>query len=381
MRILHIIPGLQVGGAEIFLESLIGAWPRSDDQHIVVCFHGGIIAARLRSKNILVHELMHKKPASLVDAVRVFWRFSQCLNEIKPEIVVSALWSANICARILCWAKRIPLISVWHNNAQFLGFFKRYLDGITASLFPGRIVAVAQSVLDSYVSLPILGRFLKKRSIVVETGVDVTALLDGKHRFGLRQKFNMHPDRFVFGAVGRLIPVKAFSNLILAFHAFLKNQFFLEEDAENIPLLCIVGDGPEFDSLQGLVDQLKLANFVTLCGQQDDVAALYHGFSAYVSASMSEGLSVALLEALAVGLPFVVTEAGQPSGLFRLDVDGVVVDSHEVVDLALGLIKMYTEYDKYSHHSASRTLMVRKFYSIAGAAEKYATLIDQVSQI
>ncbi len=174
---------------------------------------------------------------------------------------------------------------------------------------------------------------------------------------------------------------KAFSNLILAFQAFLQGEISTCEDMMASPMLCIVGDGPEFDALQGLIDRLDLSSSVVLCGQQDDVASLYHGFSAYVSSSMSEGLSVALLEALAVGLPFVVTRAAEPSGLFRADVDGIVVDSHEVVDLALGLVKMYDEYDKYAKHAESRTLLVRRFYSITRTAELYVSLLENISEI
>ena len=378
MKILHIIPGLQIGGAEIFLESLIAAWPRNGDQHVVVAFCGGVVAARLRLNNIVVHELLHHKPSSVIDFCRVFLRLSSYLIKNKPDVALSALWSANIFSRILCWFHKIPLVSIWHNNAQFLSVFARFLDVFTAVLFPGHIVAVAHSVKDSYVQIPLLGHLLGKRTTVVENGVDVEALLEAKKRHVLRQKFHLTGKRFVFGAVGRLIPVKAFSTLIYAFHAFLRDQLFLEDDMVEAPMLCIVGDGPEFDSLHGVVDQLKLTRFVTFCGQQEDVASLYHGFSAYVSASTSEGLSVAFLEALAVGLPFVVTQVCEPGALFSSGADGIVVESHEAVDLALGLIKMYSEYDEYARRSDSRTHFTRKFYSIARTAEKYVSLLTHL---
>lgn len=376
MRILHVIPGLGIGGAEVFLESLISAWPRNNDEHIVVSFRGGEIAQRLRAKNIVVHELFPEKTITLFAGIAVFQKLSQIMRDVRPDVVVSSLWSANVFSRLLCWSKRLPIISVWHNNAQFLGLFKRYIDVLTAVVFPGRMVAVSASVLESYRGVPLLGRFLKKRSTVVENGVNVAALLDGKLRQGLRHKFNVTPKRFVFGAVGRLIPVKAFSNLILAFHVFLQNQSLLDASAGDVPLLCIVGEGPERQGLQALIDRLKLSAHVMLCGQQDDMAPILHDFSAYVSSSKSEGLSVALLEALAVGLPFVVTPAGETGGFFRPDVDGIVVESHEVMDLAFGLIRMYAEYDKYACNAQSRTHLVSKFFSIARTAERYATLIE-----
>jgi glycosyltransferase involved in cell wall biosynthesis len=379
MKILHIIPGLQIGGAEVFLENLINAWPRNNDVHTIVCFHGGVIAERLRSKGVEIIELSSSKTSNPITFIRNFFRLSKAIDAVCPDVVFSSLWSANIFARFLCWIKRIPLISVWHNNAQFLGCFRRYLDGFTAIVFPGKVIAVAHSVLDSYIQLPFLGKRLKNKVVVVENGVNVSALLDGKLRHDLRHKFKLSAGRFVFGAVGRLIPVKAFANLIEAFNVFLQTQFSLNDvQVGDLPMLCIVGDGPEAESLKALVERLKLSAHVVLCGQQDDVAPLYHGFSAYVSSSITEGLSVALLEALAVGLPFVITRAGDPNGLFSPDVDGIVVDSHEVVDLAFGLIKMYSEYDKYARNAESRTVLVRKFYSIARTAEQYATLVDKV---
>ncbi|MBM3894410.1 glycosyltransferase [Candidatus Dependentiae bacterium] len=369
MKILHVISNLGVGGAEVFLENLISAWPHSIDEHVIISFHGGEVAQRISAKGYAVQVLLTDDKKSFFDYLAAVNVLIKCINDHSPRVVISALWLANIIVRVVCFFKKIPSVSILHNNADFLGFFKKIADVFSLILFGERAVAVSSSVKKSYEKTFFWGRFLKNKIVVIQNGVSVERLLAAVNMRHVQKN-----KQFVFGAVGRLIPSKGFKNLILAFDLFLKKQFPLPEDKELRPILCIVGDGPERGALKELIADLSLEAQVLLCGHQSNVEKMYHGFSSYISSSVSEGQSLALLEAMTVGLPVVVTHACAGE-LFNEDLDGVVLSSNEVVELALGMIKMYAQYHLYADHAKKRSIFMRAFYSIVRTAQEYSELV------
>jgi len=374
MKILHVISNLGIGGAEIFLKNLIASWPSKSDQHYVISFHNGEVADALRQSGISVEILLTSGSTSIFFFGAAFWQLSKKIDEIEPDVVVSSLWAANIICRMLCFSKKIPSFSILHNNTSFLGFFKKYLDVATLFAFQGTAVAVSHSVKKSYQELFIFGGSLKKKIKVIQNGVDVDRLVAGLEQNSLRHHFGLHRRVFVFGAVGRLIPSKGFKNLILAFNRFLQENFEDIQDDELKPMLCIVGDGPEREFLKKMVEDLVLKKHVIFCGNQSKVEQLYYGFSSYISSSVNEGQSLALLEAMAIGLPVIVTSASEGE-LFTCDLDGIVLESGEIAEIAFGMLKMYTEYQLFAPHAKKRSLAIRACYSIARTAEEYASFI------
>lgn len=373
MKIVHVISGLEIGGAEVFLEQLISFWPNKNDEHVVIAFKGGVIADHLRAKHILVYEVGSKKSWPHVFMAQCAWRTWRLLKELKPDVVLSSLWSANILARTFCFALDIPLISVLHNNASFLNPVKRFLDVFTALCFPHIRVAVACGVAQSYEYYPLFGDFTLSPTFVIENGVDVDGLCA---RVALYK-----PERsnaFVFGVVGRLIPEKRILFLVLAFNRAIQELRSHGVWEADLPRLCVVGDGPDFHAVMERVVFLKLQDLVMLPGVQKNMASWYACFSAYVSVSQSEGLSLALLEALAVGLPVIVSAQSGASHFIPSAEDGIAVDGTDEAVFAAAFIKMFTNQEKYAARAEQRTEFIREKYSIVHTAQQYSRLIESV---
>jgi glycosyltransferase involved in cell wall biosynthesis len=104
----------------------------------------------------------------------------------------------------------------------------------------------------------------------------------------------------VIGSVGRLAHIKGYDRLITAFAA-LNNL---------TTSLLLVGDGPERGALERQAQQLGVADRVTFTGYQANPAPYLTRMDLFVLPSRSEGMSVALLEAMAAGIPVAVTKAG-----------------------------------------------------------------------
>jgi len=229
-------------------------------------------------------------------------------------------------------------------------------------------VAVTESVADAMTESYGIAR---EKITVVSNGVDVgrfaetgTGLAREKSAIGNpKSKIGIRNDSFVIGSVGRLAEVKGCDRLIRAF-AMLKsakckvqgekcgNEINTQRSRENAlhltpappqasthiltrvaakplgedgypqlvtpescseadtPILLLVGDGPERSALAELAEREGVSDKVIFAGYQDDVAPFYAAMDLFVVPSRSEGLSVALLEAMAAGVPVAVTDVG-----------------------------------------------------------------------
>ena len=119
------------------------------------------------------------------------------------------------------------------------------------------------------------------------------------------------PDTRIIGTVGRLNPVKDQATLLRAF-ARLRGDF---ADVS----LVLVGDGASRGSLESQAAALGIGDAVRFLGDRSDVRELLQGFDVFALSSLSEGYSMALLEACASGLPIVATDG---EAIARCVVDG-----------------------------------------------------------
>jgi glycosyltransferase involved in cell wall biosynthesis len=141
-------------------------------------------------------------------------------------------------------------------------------------------------------------------------------------------------------SVGRLSHEKGHDVLLRAFA-------LLAADGAQVRL-TLVGDGPERATLETLARELGIASSVDFVGVLLDeaLAAEMHAADVFVLPSRSEGFGVALIEALATGLPAVATRSGGPQDIMQ-DGDGVLVEPDDVVGLAAGLSEAMARLDAF----------------------------------
>lgn len=150
-----------------------------------------------------------------------------------------------------------------------------------------------------------------ERMQVIWNGIDPGAAPEPAARAAARAALGAAPDDWVVGAVARLDPVKDLGTLVDAVARAAGTQPAVR--------LAIIGEGPERQTLEQVVDRLGVRDRVRLLGHRDDVRALLAGFDAFANSSTSEGISLTLLEAMAAELPVVATRVG---GTPEVVVDG-----------------------------------------------------------
>jgi glycosyltransferase involved in cell wall biosynthesis len=201
-------------------------------------------------------------------------------------------------------------------------------------------------------------RFKSAARVIQNPAVKLAALEDKKPDF-------LKPAKNAV-AVGRLVWEKGFDILIRAW----------KKTAEKHPdwHLSIVGDGPQKDSLAGLIKEYKIDGSVTLAGQYKDMANVYKNADIFILSSRREGFPVALCEAMAWGAPPVAfdCETG-PSDIIQNNHNGVLLNESTAQELAGGINFLIEHEDKRVQFAKNAAEIIFRF-GLEEYINKYADL-------
>ncbi|MGW0662232.1 glycosyltransferase [Streptodolium elevatio] len=165
---------------------------------------------------------------------------------------------------------------------------------------------------------------------VVYHGPDLGGVLQGAGgRERARRLLDLDPDAFTYGMVANFTPKKDHMGLLEA-HALLRR-------GEPAARLVLIGLGPLEPQLRERASRPDLAGSVVFTGSRGDVPELLPAFDVFALGSRQEGLPVALMEAMATGLPVVVTDVGGMPEIVTDGVEGRVVPSGDPAALAAAL--------------------------------------------
>jgi glycosyltransferase involved in cell wall biosynthesis len=191
------------------------------------------------------------------------------------------------------------IVSTEHNVREFYKPGVRWLNALTLGR-ADQIVCVSGAVQDS------IAQVLEKRQVPAMTIRNFVDPADLEKRKGsrdvVRAELGINMNDLVLVNVATLVHQKDQATLLRAMR--------LVRDAVPHARLLVVGDGPLMGELDQLRTQLGLQDAVTLTGRRKDVPALIAASDIQVVPSLHEGLSIAVLEGMALGKPFVATDIG-----------------------------------------------------------------------
>ena len=151
----------------------------------------------------------------------------------------------------------------------------------------------------------------------------------------LRAAWGVPKDAYVIGSVGRLVRIKGVDYAIRAMPDILR--------ANAKAHLVIIGSGREEAALKQLAAELGVTRHVTFAGFRRDIADCMRAFDCFVSASLSEGLGLNVLEAMASGLPAIVTGVGGILDFTEHEVNGLIIEPCSSEQLAEAVIRLMEE--------------------------------------
>jgi glycosyltransferase involved in cell wall biosynthesis len=192
----------------------------------------------------------------------------------------------------------IPVITHVHGLAR--NPKRRFLNWIILKSVR-KVIAVSDSVRSDVIKSN--WRVDPAKVVTVKNCINLATIDDiAAGRSDARIKLGIPEGETVFGTVGRLVTTQGQTYLIDAF----------SEVGKNVPgaRLVIIGDGPLFKKLLKKVEKLEISSRVLFTGYRKDVLELIRGFDVFVLPSLAEGLSIALLEAMASRLPVIASNVG-----------------------------------------------------------------------
>ncbi len=373
MKILHVISGLETGGAELFLERLaLGLAYRDFSQTIVALRHAGDAGTRLEREGIHVHALhAGLNPAGL----RALFALRSIVREQSPDLIQGWMYHGNLGASLarklgdracpVVWNVRHSLDD-WCGESAELRIVIRLGGAVSASteaiLFNSR-VAADQHVRRGYPA---------HKARVIPNGVDCNQFRpDADLRRATRQQLGLDAGCVVIGMVARYHPVKDHATFLGAaqiVRARIPHSRFL-----------LVGYGATRDNpaLAELLKKGQLDGSVLALGERQDIPALLNALDVYVSSSRAEGFPNAVVEAMACGVPCVVTDVGASREL--VGETGIVVRPASEQDLAEAIIGIAAQSSSQRHElgEAARERIIRRYsmeQCISAYADLYASL-------
>lgn len=297
-RVLHLITQLPVGGAERVLVDVVRRLDRERFESLVCCIQAkGELAAeidKLGVRSLCLGRMQSKRFdwRAVRDLVRL-------LREERIALVHSHLYHANLYGRIAAFLAGVPAVVTVHNVYTRTKFHRRLLNRLLVR-GTARVIAVSEAIRDDLVAHD---RIDPRRIAVVHNGIDVRRIDSSLTREQARAGLGLSADELALGCIGRLEEQKG--------HRFLLEACALlgQDLAPGARLrLLVVGDGRLRKDLENRAAELGIARWVSFLGTRHDVADILRALDLYVMPSLWEGLSIAMLEAMAAGLPVVISD-------------------------------------------------------------------------
>lgn len=285
----------------------------------------------------------------------------------RPHIVQTYLRFSDIIGRVLGGLARVPVnVSVVTQPNVDKYRWQYLLDRLTAGL-SDRVVFNSQQII---------AFGLEKEGITPSQVVYIPngILKETPSRPGaglaIRAQVGISPDAPVVGSVARLYPQKG--------HTYLLSAFAKVLEALPEAVLVLVGDGPLREELEHDAAALNIDRSVKFLGERDDLADVLDALDAYVQASLWEGMSIALMQAMLCELPVVATRVDGTVEIIEDGSTGFLVEPGNSEALAAGMIEVLKNRETVGEIAKNGAAMISENFSVTKMASRFDELYREL---
>ena len=295
IKILYVLQDLEMGGAERLRFTAEKYINKSRFETIYCCIEKkGVLGEEIERKGGCVICLDTKDEFyNLTATVRLY----KVVKKIRPDLVHAALFNANFHARVAGIFSGTPVISEEHGMYFWKKWYHKLIDRILAR-FTYRIIAASKNVK---IFLMKQENIDTEKIEVIYDCVDPESFISHSSSNEARAAISVDNNVYLIGAVGNLRKEKGHDILLDAFREARKRH-----DAR----LFIAGDGPLYGYLKQKSEDLGIKDEVRFLRKYSDIAGFLRALDLFVMPSLSEGLGIALIEAVAAGLPCIASNIG-----------------------------------------------------------------------
>jgi glycosyltransferase involved in cell wall biosynthesis len=359
-RIAHVIDHLSLHGAQVYLVKLVRGLSEKGYQQRVYGLNDP------RSPRLV--ELLRSAGAEVetIGKVKLItqWGLLKLYKDLltwRPHILQTLLPFSDVIGRTLGHFSRVPVIVSVLTQPNLDKYRWHYtLERMTAP-WADRVVVNSRTIIPFALSR----EGVKSEQVeFIPNGIELDDPTRPDAGSALRSQLGISPETAVVGCVARLYPQKG--------HSFLLDAF--SEVVQQVPntALLLVGDGPLRSELEHQAVELGITTNTKFLGDRTDLRDLLECMDLYVQASLWEGMSIALMQAMLNGLPVVATEVDGTLEIIESGKTGFLVRPGDSHALAEGIVRGLSDKSGASRVAEAGASLIQSDFSV----DKMVNLFD-----
>lgn len=325
IKLLEVTTCLDSGGVTSHILDLIDNFPKGQFDVCLAAADNGEASELMAARDVRYVDVPMVKPIQPLADLNALIRLVGLMRKERFEIVHAHMAKAGFLASLAAKIAGVPtMVSTIHGptrvtlNASWKQSLFEFCDKWSLSRLHQRAISVSHATTADLLRS---GKIDQTRIVTIHNGIDSSRLEPKKSREAVRELLGLKPDQPVVAMVGRLADQKSPETLI---HAMRQ----LNADWPEVVCL-LIGDGPRYAELKAMISRYQLETQVRLLGNRADVVDLLHASDIFVLCTKFEGLSIAVLEAMALKLPVIATAVEGMEELVVPNETGVLIGEND----------------------------------------------------
>ena len=364
IKVCHVAPGDLWAGAEVQLAHLLSSLARvSDIQISAILFNEGRLASELMGLGVKTQVI----PESRHNPLSIAKQLSDYFREYPVDILHTHKYKDNVLGALSSVYRGIR-----YRVRTIHGFPEPHvgLQAVKANFYHVVDNAVNRWLVDHILAVSLdlrsqlIKRFGVKKVTCIHNAIDVQKMRGSGYAAELRKALKLGGQEFLIGTMGRLMPVKGLES-------FLKAARIIHRQRPSVKFI-IAGDGPLKGPLQALAHEYGVDKDVLFLGNRNDSHEILELLDIFVLPSLSEGIPMVLLEALALARPVVASRVGGIPEVIEHGISGLLVTPEREEDLAQSCLALMDDYDWARRLGVAGRKQVEERFSARFMAEQVA---------
>ena len=367
----YLVHEFTTGGIERCVVNLVNNMDRGLFKPTIFCLHRSGEMAQVVRKDVDI-VVVGKKPGLDFSSVG---NLAKLLDQHGIDVLHSHNWGTLIEGSLARRRAKVPAhVHTEHGQGLHLnlGWLKKRLRRTANAWAFNRLDALAICARSVGPLVEARSGYSSDRMVYMPNGVPDPVLPSGDEaNESLRDQLAISNDAVVLGSTGRLVPVKGFDLAI-------KGVAQLKDWATEVHLV-LVGDGEVRQELEALADELGVSDRVHLVGFQSQVGPWLELFDVFLNTSVSEAMSLSVLEAMASGTPTIASDVGDNKEiLLNHQQCGMILQERNADALATATKSILTKDSLLAEFRHNARVCYESHYSINSMVRRHQELYQSV---
>ena len=360
-KVLHVTYDMRIGGTEMVIKNIIEGNTNQNINMSIYCIEEpiGPWGVDMQNNGITVHSIARSEgfDKNVIKALRSH------IKQHKIDILHCHQYTPWVYGTLAALGTQTKIIFTEHGRfyPDSSSWKRRFINPVL-SLFTHRITAISKATKQALVDYEFLSA---KRIEVIYNGIE-GLLVDQEKSAEIKTQLDLNKDDIIFGTIARLDPIKNHAMMLNAFAKLVQNNTNAK--------LIIIGDGDLMAQIKTQVLALSLQRHVVLTGYINYPKDYLAIFDVFLLSSFSEGTSMTLLEAMSVGKPCVVTDAGGNKEIVADDVTGMVTDNDVAAQFAEAMLALASNTTIAEQYGSAGKDRFEHLFNVSIMNENYAKL-------